>query len=173
MTRKNEAHWQHFEEMAQAPELRVIGIMPQVPPGDLSADFIDHMEVARNDDYAGRFSFVLLAMMHFFPRCVVYVEADRRKDYRMFRGARPKRDVGGFPPEKLEAYIRATMQGGTVGMFFYFTDPDVWIRLEGRFDMTSSARTRNSMRCSVRWSPPKGSSCIGPTISSNASSPSY
>lgn len=128
------AHWKLFADLAEADQLRSITILPKVPPSDLTPDFEMHMEEAHHEEFAGRFAFVLLALMHFHPRCVVYVDADHDDFYRGHPGLERDLDVGDVPPGDLERYIRAVMSSREAGMFFYFTECGILIRLRGGLD---------------------------------------
>lgn len=127
-------HWDHLDELAQAPQLRSITIIPKVPPGDLTPDFVEYMQALRIDEFAGRFAFVLLAMLHFHPDCVVYVGSDSEAFYRQHPGLDRDLDVHAFDQDRLEEYVRATMAGREARMVFHFTKPDVLVRLTGGLD---------------------------------------
>lgn len=127
-------HWVHFEALEQAPHLRTIQILPKVPPGDLTPDFEEYMREVRHCDLSRKFSFVLLAMLHFYPDCAVYVDSERKKFYRGHKGLRRDKDVHDASPKKLESYIHAVAGTGQAMMAFHFTKLDILVRLLSGLD---------------------------------------
>lgn len=129
-----EKHWDHLEELAEADQLRTIQIVPKVPPGDLTPDFVEYMQATHSAEFAGKFSFVLLAMMHFYPQCIVYVDSDDKEFYPSHPGLARDLDVHEFAQDKLESYIHAVMGSRAARMVFHFTQLDILVRLTGGLD---------------------------------------
>ncbi|GAA1395080.1 hypothetical protein [Luteococcus peritonei] len=127
-------HWEHLEELAEAEQLRSITIVPKVPPGDLSPDFIEYMQASRSAEFARRFSFVLLGMVHFHPQCIIYVDSDDEEFYQRHPGLASDLDVRDVDQDKLESYIHAVMGDREPRMVFHFTELDILVRLTGGLD---------------------------------------
>ena len=129
-----DAHWVHMEKMSEADHLRVITIIPKVTSDDLTPDFVEYMQSAHIDEFSSRFAFVLLAVMHFFPQCIVYVDSDDDDFYARHPGLARDQDIHDVEPAKLEEYIRSVMGGRDARMVFHFTEMNVLIRLTGGLD---------------------------------------